>query len=100
MLGPESKVEPVHVRSKPCIAGGIASSPETPKRWKFLNAYGKTIIAKKKTPHETWQKIKKSLDFSRSDHMDIALSMLMSSSESEQSDNSFMLDNNVWINAK
>ncbi|KAI8425454.1 hypothetical protein MSG28_007199 [Choristoneura fumiferana] len=38
--------------------------------------------------------IKKSLDFSRSDHMDIALSMLMSSSESEQSDNSFMLDNN------
>ncbi|KAI8437767.1 hypothetical protein MSG28_012000 [Choristoneura fumiferana] len=27
--------------------------------------------------------IKKSLDFSRSDHMDIALSMLMSSSESE-----------------
>ncbi|KAI8429529.1 hypothetical protein MSG28_000162 [Choristoneura fumiferana] len=44
--------------------------------------------------------IKKSLDFSRSDHMDIALSMLMSSSESEQSDNSFMLDNNVWINAK
>ncbi|KAI8430620.1 hypothetical protein MSG28_000831 [Choristoneura fumiferana] len=28
-------------------------------------------------------RIKKSLDFSRSDHMDIALSMLMSSSESE-----------------
>ncbi|KAI8434576.1 hypothetical protein MSG28_003118 [Choristoneura fumiferana] len=46
------------------------------------------------------RRIKKSLDFSRSDHMDIALSMLMSSSESEQSDNSFMLDNNVWINAK
>ncbi|KAI8442438.1 hypothetical protein MSG28_005951 [Choristoneura fumiferana] len=44
--------------------------------------------------------IKKALDFSRSDHMDTALSMLMSSSESEQSDNSFMMDNNDWINAK
>ncbi|KAI8434574.1 hypothetical protein MSG28_003118 [Choristoneura fumiferana] len=43
------------------------------------------------------RRIKKSLDFSRSDHMDIALSMLMSSSESEQSDNSFMLDNNKRV---